>query len=282
MNTPMKTLYVSDMDGTLLGNDSKVSATSAALISDLTRRGALITVATARTPATVVPLLAGIDTAAEAVVMTGAAVWNRPGSEYTNVRFMAPALVAEALDICRAVDIHPFVYTLRPGEPMLDVYHAASAMNKPEENFYLERARLKLKRFHGSTPLPEHAARNTILFFGMGWRSNIEEAARVIAARLDCSVCCYPDIFNPEVANIEVFAPGVSKATAILELKERLGADRLVVFGDNLNDIPMLGVADVAVAVENAFPQVKEIADVVIGPNFTDSVAKFIAHDFDR
>ncbi len=31
----MKTLYVSDMDGTLLGPDSKVSPESAAIISDL-------------------------------------------------------------------------------------------------------------------------------------------------------------------------------------------------------------------------------------------------------
>ncbi|MDE6134546.1 MAG: HAD family hydrolase, partial [Muribaculaceae bacterium] len=62
-------------------------------------------------------------------------------------------------------------------------------------------------------------------------------------------------------------------------LKERTGADRLMVFGDNLNDIPMFEVADVAVAVGNALPEVKAAADVVIEPNYTDSVARYIAAD---
>ena len=73
----MKTLYVSDMDGTLLGRDSRVSAASAEIISDLSRRGALITVATARTAATVVPLLSSTFTLPPAIVMTGVAFWNR-------------------------------------------------------------------------------------------------------------------------------------------------------------------------------------------------------------
>ena len=41
----MKTLYVTDMDGTLLDGDSRVSERSAEIISDLTRQGAPITVA---------------------------------------------------------------------------------------------------------------------------------------------------------------------------------------------------------------------------------------------
>ena len=57
-------------------------------------------------------------------------------------------------------------------------------------------------------------------------------------------------------------------------------ADRLVVFGDNINDLPMMRLADVAVAVENAVEEVKAEADIVIGPNTSDSVARFIIDDF--
>ena len=69
----------------------------------------------------------------------------------------------------------------------------------------------------------------------------------------------------------------MDKASAVSELKRRSGADRLVVFGDNLNDLSMFAVADTAVAVENALPQVKEKADVVIGPNSADAVPRYIA-----
>ena len=53
-----------------------------------------------------------------------------------------------------------------------------------------------------------------------------------------------------------------------------------MVFGDNLNDLPMMRVADLAVAVENALPQTKAEAHKVIGPNTADSVARFIHEDF--
>ena len=52
------------------------------------------------------------------------------------------------------------------------------------------------------------------------------------------------------------------------------GADRVVVYGDNLNDLPMFAVADEAVAVANARPQVLAAADRIIGRNTDDSVAK--------
>lgn len=55
-------LFISDMDGTLLSTDSRVTPESARLLSELTRCGALITVATARTPATVEPLLKDVAT----------------------------------------------------------------------------------------------------------------------------------------------------------------------------------------------------------------------------
>ena len=90
------------------------------------------------------------------------------------------------------------------------------------------------------------------------------------------SVSAYPDIFNHSLGYIEVFAPGVSKAAAILELKRRLGAGYVTVYGDNLNDIPMFAVADEAVAVGNALPEVRKAASRVIDRNTDDAVARDI------
>ena len=60
------------------------------------------------------------------------------------------------------------------------------------------------------------------------------------------------------------------------KIKEYVKADKVVAFGDNLNDIIMLNGADTAVAVENAVQQVKEIADIIIGNNNDNSVVKYI------
>ena len=86
--------------------------------------------------------------------------------------------------------------------------------------------------------------------------------------------------FNSDIYNLEVLAPGVSKASAIRRVAKAEGAERIVVFGDNLNDLPMFAVADIAVAVGNAMPQVKAAAHEIIDANYTDAVARYIAADF--
>jgi len=51
-----------------------------------------------------------------------------------------------------------------------------------------------------------------------------------------------------------------SKANAILQLKERLGCDRIVSFGDGENDIDMFRISDEAYAVDNAVESLKKVA----------------------
>lgn len=274
----MKTLYISDMDGTLLASDSRLTQRSRDIITDLTRRGALITVATARTPATVMPLLAGVETTPPAIVMTGAALWNRRLSSMEHIHYIKAADYSFITATCRQCGVEPFVYTTATGR-FLDVYHSAG-LSLVEQGFVAPRAALALKKFHfAGTPA---ACSDAVLLFAIGERGAIEKCAATLMGREDrCSVSCYPDIFNPAVALMEVFAPGVSKASAVALVKELTGAQRVVAFGDNLNDLPMLEVADVAVAVGNAFDEVKQAADVVIGSNGSDAVARFIQDDFD-
>ena len=72
----------------------------------------------------------------------------------------------------------------------------------------------------------------------------------------------YHDFYGSETGLFDAFAPEVTKASAILALADRIGAEKIVAFGDNINDLPMLRAADVAVAVGNALPEVKAEADI--------------------
>lgn len=273
------TLYISDLDGTLLGTDSRVSERSAAIISDLTALGANITVATARTPATVVPLLANTRTSTDAIVMTGCAYWKRKEGRFFAPHFLPEEELLSALAFCRSHGVTPFVYVMAEDMSSLDVYHAASTMNSAEEAFWLERRGLALKRFHLGSLAPVRALACTMLLYAMGPEECIRRAADDFSKTTTCTVQAYPDIFNPRVWNFEVFPPGITKARAASLLGEHIGTRRTVAFGDSINDLPLLAAADVAVAVGNALPQVKEAADIVIEPNYTDSVARFILND---
>ena len=71
-----QTLYITDLDGTLLNGNSVVSPRSTQIINDLLHKGMRFTVATARTPATVVPLLQQLDLDIPAVLMNGAVLYD--------------------------------------------------------------------------------------------------------------------------------------------------------------------------------------------------------------
>ncbi|MDE6311840.1 MAG: HAD-IIB family hydrolase [Muribaculaceae bacterium] len=275
------TLYVTDMDGTLLGSDSRVSERSREIIGELSHEGYNITVATARTPATVVPLLEGVYTRIPAIVITGAALWSRGRHEgYERVHTFEDSLYDGLTRLFEERGISPFVYTLPEGSEVLEVYrNPRHAICHAEELFVDERRHLRLKRFHLDREAPEEARERTLLFFGMGPLDRILEVAELIRRHYPSSVSAYPDIFLKDTGILEVLAPGVSKAAAVRELAADLGLERIVAFGDNLNDLPMLEVADVAVAVDNALPEVKAAADIVTGPNTASSVARFIEAD---
>ena len=275
----MSTLFVTDLDGTLLGPDSKVSAGSARIISDLSRQGALITVATARTPATVEPLLRDTYTTIPAIVLTGAAMWDRKGRRYINPMTIPDDTAVRLEKSFMRHGIQPFVYTLAPDGTML-VLHAPG-LSQYEERFYVERKELELKKFlFREGPFCPGAEVPTILMLGIGDTPAIGKLADELRKDSELSVSAYPDIFDPSHSYIEVFRTGISKAAAVLRLKEMVRADRLIVYGDHLNDLPMFAVADESVAMANALPEVRAAATRTIGPNTLPSVATDMAEQF--
>ena len=73
---PPKTLYVTDLDGTLLDSDIKVPDAAVDMINRAIDSGALFTVATARTPGTLYRLLRDIRLNLPVIAMTGVTLWH--------------------------------------------------------------------------------------------------------------------------------------------------------------------------------------------------------------
>lgn len=75
----------------------------------------------------------------------------------------------------------------------------------------------------------------------------------------------------------------VTKEQAILRLCEVCGIsiENITAFGDDLVDIGMLQLCGNGIAMGNALPEVKKIADVVIDTNDEDGIAKWIEENYD-
>lgn len=278
----MKTLYITDLDGTLLHDDAQVSEFTARTLSELSERGALISVATARTPATVSRIMADVHTSVPMVVMTGAAMWSPLTHTFSDLRLIERDRVDALQRVFAASPITPFCYTLAADSTHLEVYHAAESLSPAEQYFVDLRKKLSLKHFDLHSTAPYEALNRVALFFAIGGETDIVAAAEAAKAATDCYVSYYKDIYFPDTWLLEIFAHGVSKAHGVTRLRQLTGAERVVVFGDNLNDIAMMQQADEAVAVENALPQTKAVAHRIIGTNNSDAVARYIQEDFTK
>lgn len=276
----MKTLYVSDLDGTLMQPDATLSDTTARLLNESIASGKLFTVATARTPATVSNIIRPLTLNVPAIVMTGASVWNPQSGLYSNIRHFDREAALKLVEVYRQTGTNSFIFTL--DNNMIDIYHIGGELNPIQKEFFEERKNSPFKRFHisddGSDTLPSDMS-SVILAYTMLPDEKSAATFSVSSKVPGIRAQYYHDIYGPEIGILEAFAADATKANAVRSLARELKADRIVCFGDNINDLPMMAVADVAVAVENALPEVKEAADIVIGPNTSDSVAKFIHED---
>ena len=88
------------------------------------------------------------------------------------------------------------------------------------------------------------------------------------------------DVYKSAPYFLEIMPFGVTKGSMLPFLLQRVGARReeLAAFGDNYNDMTMIGYAGFGVAMGNAEPDVKKIADYVCESNDDDGIAK----TFDR
>lgn len=87
------------------------------------------------------------------------------------------------------------------------------------------------------------------------------------------------DQFSPEwswVDRVDITAQGNSKGKLLAELlaKEQISSEQVIAFGDNFNDISMLKMVGMGVAMAEAEPEVQQSAKKVIGSHNEDSIAK--------
>ena len=267
---------MSDLDGTLLGEDSQLSAVTVATLNRIIEElGGLFTVATARTPATVVPLMQEVHARLPFIVIGGSAIWNPVTGSYEHTRGIDDMTVNAVADVFDRRGAHPFIYR-RHGKNLLHTHHYGP-LSPQEERFIAERQHLPLKQFFLNDCDFRHNDDEALLIFSMNKYAVLKSIADDLRTSVPtCSVMVYHDIFDESEGYLEIFSPGTSKAAAIRELARQLGAGRVVVFGDNRNDIAMMQAADFSVAVDNAFTEVKAVASEVIGPNTADSVARWI------
>lgn len=272
-----RTLFVSDLDGTLLTSSGTISSTSAIKLNQLISRGALVTVATKRTPATFLPLIKEVDFQLPVITMNGAALYDMKAQSYLYCK----TIPQESLDRVQAVfdrhGLNTFVHAVI--HDVLHIYYG-NFTNIAEKELYYSRRGLQGKQYVYSR-LPE--GHEALYLMAVDTDEMIEKLRREIGQfqeEAGVYTLCSPDKQHKGYRILEVYSAAASKKIAIEELKKRIEANTVAAFGDGYNDIPMMEIADYGFAVANADERLKEISPHIIGSNDSDAVVKEIGRMF--
>ena len=271
----MKTLYVSDLDGTLLNSDKKVSDYSVETINHAIENGALFTVATARSFVSALDLTKDLNLNAPMVLMNGVFIYDKNESKFLKYQALSKENISHVIKFLNKCGEHARMFAF-DGERMI-VYvpsdYKASCSEDQESKYRQNIVVDNLEDYAYSTPI--------VSFVLIDAYEKLEPIYKELSSENNFYCCFYNDIYHPEVYWLEIYDKSVSKANGVDYVKKYVGADSLTAFGDQINDIEMLHHADNAICVANAADIVKKEADIVLTlSNNEDAVANYIGKIF--
>ena len=275
----MDKLYISDLDGTLLGSDALLSRETVDGLNKLIEKGINFTVATARTNATVVKMLSEVNIKLPVILMNGVTIYDIGKKEYVVTESISTEGKKHLFDVIKNHIGAGFVYCIDNNE--LATYYE-NASSPAARAFIEERERLYGKKFTRVTSFEECLCKNVVYYSIDAEESTLREAYEKLSECPDLHIEFYRDIYNTDHWYLEVCSHTASKKNAVKRLRSILSADKVVSFGDNLNDIPMFEASDEAYAVANAKDEVKQRANGVIESNINNGVVKFISSQLEK
>ncbi|GAA3401648.1 HAD-IIB family hydrolase [Paenibacillus hodogayensis] len=270
----MHTLYVSDLDGTLLNGEQRLSEPTIEAVNAWIAAGGSFSVATARSWDSAGPLLAPLRLRLPVVLMNGVFLYDPVSGTYIVSNLLDRDTALDLIATEERAGLHPIVYTVN-GRNEFKIYY--KGLFNPSEHLYvtsrLERGDERF-RLVDEFRIPSDEAIMEVNVIG----TEEELAATYKLASERAGLMCHfgPDIYSPGYYWLEINDALANKRDGVAQLKQRLQADRIVCFGDNLNDLPMFEIADEAFAMGNAHPIVRERATGVLATNAEDGVARYL------
>lgn len=262
-----QTLYVSDLDGTLLRKNERLSAYTNEVINRMTKQGMLFSYATARSIVTAKKVTAGLEAKIPLIVYNGAFIIDNQTGELLAANYFEGSVKALIKDLL-AHDVYPIVYAMLEGAERFSYW--AEKCSRGMLDFIATRNDSRKRPVRSEEEL------------GAGrcfYISCIESEAKLkpLYEKYQEQYHCvyHKDIYSGEQW-LEIMPKQTTKAHAICQLKQLLNCSRVIAFGDGLNDREMFQIADESYAVANAAEALKQLATGVIGSNEEDGVAHWL------
>jgi Cof subfamily protein (haloacid dehalogenase superfamily) len=275
----------SDMDGTLLGRNNDIPEENLKAIRKAEEKGVQFVIASGRMYEDIKPFLDRYNLKCECIVLNGAEYRDKDGNILEGI-YMDKGKLKNILEIIKRDGLNVEIYT------DIGLY----TTNTKEES--LKGSILRVQYFHPEVTNHEEIlkrAKEEHHFTILKYIDNIDEflSIDIKIGKIESYDECEDKIFKlkEELETIEGLA--IASSVAInLEInhieaqkgiilskvsnKKRVKKDEVVVIGDGFNDYSMFSEFPISFAMENAIPEIKEIAKYITDTNYNSGVAKAI------
>lgn len=264
----MKTLYVTDLDGTLLDKTSRVSDKTKCALKELYDRGVQISPATSRSWSALWAL-GGAQLRGPYVLLGGARIWDAQTKTMLREHTYEAKDAEFILQTVKEAGLTPFLYAQDERDAQR-IYYECTADANALRYIAAQRAAGD-DRFNRVDSFADKLHEKLFIITVQGAVPLLEKLLEKIQRR---GLYAYLYYNSHGVCSLECAV--VSKAAGVSELRRLMGAGKIVAFGDNGNDEGLFEAADVRIAVENATDGLKKQADRIIGAHDEDAVVKTI------
>jgi Cof subfamily protein (haloacid dehalogenase superfamily) len=254
-------LIASDLDGTLLNDDGKLSPRTVSAVKAAVKAGFQMVLASGRPPRTMQPIADQLGLKNIGVCSNGAILYDFDKQTVIHNRHVPKETLKNIIlrlrehepSVCFATEHGHHVGT-EPQFPRPDTWVSGIAPKIGDIDTLCADDVIKLAVHH-----PDHA---------------VEKLAELVRAIVGNEL----SVTFSGMHFVEVAAAGVSKALGLAEVCKRLGVDpkRVVAFGDMPNDLAMLSFVGRGIAVGNAHPDVMAEGHETTASNGADGVARVI------
>jgi len=268
----LRTLYVSDLDGTLLRSNEATSEYTNHVINSLTDRGMTFSYATARSFITAKKVTKGINAKIPLIVYNGTFVIDNVTEEILLANYFDESVYGVLEDLFHH-KVYPIVYAYLDGK---EYFSFVPELCTKGMNMFLDSRKGDVRT--NAVKTVSNLKSGDIFYITC--MDEPEKLEPLYEKYKELYHCVYQtDIYTKEQF-LEIMPLKASKSNAIKQLQAMLSCERLVVFGDGKNDIDMFGLADESYAVENAHEDLKRLATGVIPSNDEDGVARWLERNF--
>ncbi|MGA3068400.1 MAG: Cof-type HAD-IIB family hydrolase [Tepidisphaeraceae bacterium] len=261
---PIRLLAV-DLDGTLLNDAKRIGSQTVDALADLPRRGVKVVIASARPPRSVRHIYAQLGLDTWQINYNGALIWDEPNKQVIFHRPMTGQLVRQIIDLARA----QFPDILITCE-VLDRWFT----DRFEQTYTTETGRLFKPDV--IAPLDQFCVQPITKLLLLGDPEKITALEAILAGPHDQQVT----IVRTDPQLLQIMDKHVGKSAALQMIAEHYQVPLIQVMsiGDAPNDVGMLQLAGVAVAMDNAHDLVKKAAHWIAPSNNQEGVRAALAH----